>query len=97
VEALKEIFDKYQTLCCSVEAPVYHRERRTFTRFTNAINGFLQAVTSDSFGRSLFHIAISISRAEVDDIHRQFLTEATKPREEVPVPVEKKAPPTKGW
>ncbi|XP_061196696.1 uncharacterized protein LOC133204972 [Saccostrea echinata] len=94
-EALKEIFDKYRTLCSSVEAPANKAEKRTFTRFTEAINAFLQAVTTDSFGRNLFHIAICISRTEVETIHRQFLTEATTKPKEVPVTVKKKPPPTK--
>ncbi|XP_056016364.1 uncharacterized protein LOC125663893 [Ostrea edulis] len=94
VEALREIFDKYHTLCCSVAAPSSRMEMRNFTRFTDTINGFLQAVTSDSFGRNLFHIAICISQTEVEAVHRQFLTEATKPKE-VPVTVKKKPPPTK--
>ncbi|XP_062567288.1 uncharacterized protein LOC134229558 [Saccostrea cucullata] len=93
-EALKEIFDKYRTLCSSVEAPANKIERRTLTRFTDTINAFLQAVTADSFGRNLFHIAICSSKTEIDTIHRQFLTEATKPKE-VPVTVKKKPPPTK--
>lgn len=94
-KALMDIFDKYGLLCDSVDAPTNKQERRNFTRFREVINNFLQAVTSDSFGRNLFHIALCISKTEVEAIYRQFLTEATKPKE-VPVTVKKKPPPPKG-
>ena len=94
-KALMDIFDKYGLLCDSVEAPTNKQERRNFARFREVINNFLQAVTSDSFGRNLFHIALCISKTEVEAIYRQFLTEATKPKE-VPVAMKKKPPPPKG-
>ena len=94
-KALMDIFDKYGLLCDSGEAPATKLERRNFARFREVINNFLQAVTSDSFGRNLFHIALCISKTEVEAIYRQFLTEATKPKE-VPVTVKKKPPPPKG-
>lgn len=94
-KVLTEIFDKYRLLCNSVEIPANKQERRNFNKFVEAVNNFLQVVTSESFGRTLFHIALCISKTEVDAIHRQFLTEATKPKE-VPVTVSKKPPPTKG-
>lgn len=94
-KVLTEIFDKYRLLCNSVEIPANKQERRNLNKFVEAVNNFLQVVTSESFGRTLFHIALCISKTEVDAIHRQFLTEATKPKE-VPVTVSKKPPPTKG-
>uniref|UniRef100_A0A8W8JQP2 Protein NO VEIN C-terminal domain-containing protein n=1 Tax=Magallana gigas TaxID=29159 RepID=A0A8W8JQP2_MAGGI len=93
-KALIEIFDKYRLLCSSVEIPANKQERRNLNKFVEAVNNFLQVVNSEGFGRNLFHIALCISKTEVDAIHRQFLTEATKPKE-VPVTVSKKPPPTK--